>query len=501
MSDNKFFNDTILAAIDKVIVASIALLSIPVGIRYLGEDLFGLYLVLNMFTLTGVLSLLDLGIGTGVQYYVGTHKDDVNKLQNVVFSSFILFASMALLFTPLFYYSIPWIIDFIDTDIKPSQTIRQYLTLLSLGLFLQFFILLLYSFFVGLAKFYDIYRLNIIYTLAQNVTFMICFILTQDLQYVFYCYLIIIFVRLLHMLTLLPKNLYNVKAVDFVFLKDLGKYSIYIFFNRIVGIVNKQIDRLLIIDFLSIKWMTIYEAIVKLISPVNQITQVMYSALFPEITKLYSEKKYDDIKSIYLKLLRYTYLLILPMCLFLFCAVEFILRLWVGEDFVQYANISKILIATSLILPIVNITSIAISGINAVQATFFHTLTATVINVLFSYMLVLRFGIAGLLIATFMSTLYLQYTYVKVLEKQLDLQLQVLAIISKIFLYHLFGIIYALCVIVFVKSLYLQVSLILVGVVLQYVLNFKYGLHNKEKKIVMVQIGRYVKLILAKGKR
>lgn len=483
MLSASLLKNTSYAAIDKISTISIGLIFIPLGIRFLGADLFGLYIILMMFTLTGALSFLDIGFATGVEYFVSLNSQNNIELAKIINTSLSLFFLLGTVSTLIFYYFLPYVISFVSTDIVSVTELNRYLTLITFILWLQFIMTACTAILQGLSRFDIIYQANIFYNIIQNILVLALIYINGDLSMVFETIAIISIIKFIHLYLYLP----NRKAgnlVTFENIKEIASYSFLIFINRLIGLVNNQIDRLLIIKILSPLWMTVYEVVTKPIAPLSHVVQISNAALLPKIVEKHAIKDKDGIKKLYKNIVRYNYLLILPISCFLALYIEELLTLWVGKEYIEYADISRVVILTYLMLPILSTCGLVIAGIKEVKATFKYTVISMMINAILSLLLIQSFGLIGLLWATFVATLYLLIVYPKILDTKLLIQSKIHTDSTKIALFHLPLITLLLLNLAIATSIYLSIALAFILVAIQYLANFIFYLDTDEKSIL-----------------
>lgn len=488
---NKLAKNTLYAAYDKFITTGLGFIFIPVAINFLGKELFGVYLILTMFTVFGALSFLDLGLGTGVQYYISIKKENKKQLQQMVITTLLLFLLISIFFSTIFYLTIPYLVNFIDNTVVSNDLLRYYLILLAINFFMQFLIIAYTSILEGMSLFYIVYRNNIIYNSIQII--IVSYLLSKNgnLNFVFEFFCFITAIRLTHFHFIVNKYTriqFKIYLLDMLLVMDLISYSLYIFINRIIGVINNQIDRLLIIKFLSPVWMTVYEIVTKPVAPIKLIVQILNATILPHIAELYESAQYEKIRFFYRDIVRYCYLIILPISIFLFFYLEIILRVWAGSDNEKYSYLSRVIIITFLLTPISDIAGTVIAGIKAVKPTIKYSVFSTLINVILSIFLMGKYGILGLLLATFLSILFVLKPIINIIEEKIKTKLDVLSMIGPIFLSHIpFAILISINNII-VKNLFFNLIFMFFLLVMQFIFNYFIFTNESEKKIFNIKL-------------
>lgn len=192
-------------------------------------------------------------------------------------------------------------------------------------------------------------------------------------------------------------------SFDFEILKDISKYSFYIFLNIIIDRVYWGSDRIIIGKFIGPLAVGIYS----IASIFNQIYMNLSTAisgvLFPRINKLVIEKKYKELSDMFIKIGRIQYILLgLVSSGFIIFGNEFI-YLWLGKGYTEVYKIA-LWIMIPLTIPLIQNTGIAI-----VQARNKHQFRSIVyffiaiLNIVASIILVKNYGTIGCAIATGIS--------------------------------------------------------------------------------------------------
>lgn len=195
----------------------------------------------------------------------------------------------------------------------------------------------------------------------------------------------------------------NFKNFDFKVLKEIFHYSFYIFLNIVIDRVYWGTDRVIIGKYIGVTAVGIYS----IASIFNQLYMSFSTAisgvLFPKINRLIVEDKYEEISNLFIKVGRLQYILLgLISSGFILFGKEFI-YLWLGDGYSEVYKIA-LWIMIPLTVPLIQNTGIAI-----MQARNMHQFRSIVYsfiaigNVIFSVILVKKYGAIGCAIATGIS--------------------------------------------------------------------------------------------------
>jgi len=487
-------NNTLITAFERIVLLITSLVFVSLFINKVGADIYGIYLILSMLSIFGSLNIFDLGLEVSMQYYISFYQNHKRIKSLIMYYGFVLYFILGSILATVLYIFDATIVSSISSISIGTQELTDIIHIVILNLFLQFIMLSFKSTLEGLRFFIITRTLNTIFIVIQSVLIILVLYISNSILHVFQIIFIMTLLNTIVLsyfliknadLTLKNTNLF--KKRNLIFLKKISIYSLEVFSTRIVGFIFNQTDKLLIWKFLTPMWMTIYDIVTKPIMPLRMITQVLNSALIPEVANEHKNKNNKKILLIYLRFVKYAYILIIPISFLLMFYLDTLITVWISEEYAQYSNLSIIIIFTYLALPIAAIAGTVITGLKEVKKTLLFINIAAVINLGLSIYFLDSMGIAGLLLATLIAGYYLLAPYNKLLEKTLGLKTKVFRRTFKLFLFHL-----PLTGILILAKLYLPnligIILSLFLVIIQYGLNYNYILSKKEKTVIKSKI-------------
>lgn len=187
---------------------------------------------------------------------------------------------------------------------------------------------------------------------------------------------------------------------DFKILKEISKYSFYIFLNIIIDRIYWGTDRIIIGKYIGPIAVGIY-SIASIFNMIYMnLSLAVSGVLFPRINKMVVEKKYKELSDMFINIGRIQYILLgLISSGFIIFGNEFI-YLWLGKGYVEVYKIA-LWIMIPLTIPLIQNTGMAI-----VQARNQHQFRSIVyffiaiLNIVVSILLVKSYGIIGCAVAT-----------------------------------------------------------------------------------------------------
>ncbi|MFQ5499603.1 MAG: oligosaccharide flippase family protein, partial [Candidatus Zixiibacteriota bacterium] len=203
--------------------------------------------------------------------------------------------------------------------------------------------------------------------------------------------------------------------------RSLTSYSGILFVSRIVGLIFNQMDKFLIWLFLAVARLAVYDVVVRPANLVRMLISIINSAVVPEAARLHQRHDIAGIKVLYIDLVRYAYLIVLPVVVVAWVHIDVLLTLWVGADFAEYGNLVRIMLAVYLIAPLPSMASTIVVGMELVRKTIWISVVASVINVALSLALLKSMGLAGLLTATLVAEVFMLFPYLSMMKHILGL--------------------------------------------------------------------------------
>lgn len=207
--------------------------------------------------------------------------------------------------------------------------------------------------------------------------------------------------QIAYLLITSPEILSGFGRADGELRKRFFAYGMKLQFLSIAGLVNSQLDKLLIGHFLRIEFVAFYEIGQKLSGIVRYIPSVLLAPLIPASTELQVKNDRQRLQALCLEGTRYMVLLAAPVSVFLAWLSPAVIELWLQENAHAYAALSL------RILPIAfyfNVAAGAISSVGRGTGALQYELQAgafsTVLNVGLSIVLILYFGFPGALAGT-----------------------------------------------------------------------------------------------------
>jgi O-antigen/teichoic acid export membrane protein len=152
--------------------------------------------------------------------------------------------------------------------------------------------------------------------------------------------------------------------------------------------------------------MTVYDVAARPSMLLRLVIGVLVSAIIPESAHLHEQGNKEALRRLYINMVRYSYLMILPLLAVLYAHMGGLLRAWVGDQFRAHSELALILITGYLVMPISAVANTMVVGLQKVRETLWIPVVATSINLVVSVVLLQYIGLAGLMVGIVVSQLF-----------------------------------------------------------------------------------------------
>ena len=340
--------NTFLNLASQIIPIIIGIISVPLIIKELGIERFGILSII--FTLVSYFTVFDLGLGKATTKFTAELLENDSKNRLLETTSTLLFLSILLgIISSITLITItPLIIEYIKIPFALISETKSSIYIIAIIIPLIIVSTILKSILEG-GQYFG--TSSIIKSITNSFTFLIPVIAIffyPDLKLFDIVFLMLIMwligisIYLLFTFKKFPllKNYFikNYFILNYNNVKNIFNYSKWIAISNIIWPFMLSIDRFFISAFLSISLVGFYTA------PFDMITRLWiipasFLTIFPAFSTLKSRNDNQSINALYLRALKYTLLImgliIIPVIIF---STE-ILRLWIDENFAQQSSI------------------------------------------------------------------------------------------------------------------------------------------------------------------
>ena len=406
----KILRNTTFNAIAKLFRIPVYLLMIPYIVNHVGATRYGIWIA--VFAFVDYFSLLDLGFGAAaIKYTAGYNaRKDIFSIGQIVLTA-VLFNSL--------------IIPIVITLILFSGTILNFFNIepeyLSETFFVFNGVLIIFAFnqitsvfrnvLIGLQRI-DIQNLcdvanTLLYAIGVILVLSNGFGLKGLLLLVGALRCLLVFSQVLFVFRVVPGIKSGLRHFNAMMFKDFFRYGIKLQFTSIAGLINFQLDKLLIGYFLRLDFVTFYELGSKIAMVIRMLPSFLLAPLIPASAELATKGDDQRLETLHMRGTKYIAFIAAPLASFLIVMAPVIMSAWLGTNDNYYACLSLRILSIGYFFNIITsvITSIG-RGIGVLDYEMYATALIASANLILSVTLIITIGFAGALIGTSISMIF-----------------------------------------------------------------------------------------------
>jgi len=359
----------------------ISVIFIPLIIRNIGLEKYGIWMILAIFT--SILSVADLGLSKAMVYFIPKQKsqDHINQVYSIGFflNSFVILFIMTM--GVLIYLS--GINIWGGTESLSNEFGRK---LLLCGLFVTCSSLATAFYRSVLEGFYKIYIVNIGFFIQTTLNYTSVYLLsffTNNVEYFVYMTMVVYAsMYFFHLVVVRLKTSVALCFPQFTRVKEIIKYAIGIFFVGFITSILQPANRYLLILFSGdVRIYGIFDIAFKIALAASKLLQAFGAPLF-SVFAGYGKEKIGEIRRILnICLLGLGGAYVFGCLLFLFSG-RFILDLFLKDDSIELYNASMILIIGIVLFAVADPFFRALLAIGDLRLTFNIKVLQPILNVL-----------------------------------------------------------------------------------------------------------------------
>ncbi|MFQ6059669.1 MAG: lipopolysaccharide biosynthesis protein [Thermoplasmata archaeon] len=493
----KIAKNTLAIAIMRAWTWIISFLLLPFMVYYLGPIAFGIWAIANV--ITGYFGIVDLGIAPGIAKYVAEYhaREDEDKLNAMINSTFFLYIGVgATVFLLLILLGDP-ILSIFNIDAAHESQARAVIYLLASSLLFGFSFRIFSAALGGIQRYDLASALTMVSTGVTAVVTVAVLMLGYGLVELVFLTVVFGLVKPLLGSYLLQRSLPYIdigwSKTARIQTRSILAFSGMMFPIQVLVSLVLQIDQLIVGAVLSVELVTFYVAAWKIYQGVSRLPGISVSTFVPVASEMDAREEKERTKKLFIRGTKYysaiTLCLALPVMIF----TEQILRYWVGEDFVQYSIITRILII-HLFLAMNHQTAVQIlTGMNKLRLVLYFYILLFALTLPSSIILSLQFGMTGVALGRTIPFFFLEGAFVWGILKLLGVSARdfLSGVLSRVYPSALLAAIPLILLSMLIPEPSLSVLLLLVimGVSLVLTLFYFMGLEEGEKSDVRKLIG------------
>jgi O-antigen/teichoic acid export membrane protein len=400
------------AVVYKAVAMAASFLAIPLMIRYLGQEQFGVWSTL--LTVMSWIVFFDLGIGNGLRNKVAEAlaRNDKSEAASYIASGYSLIGLIAFMLWVLVTaasFFVPWQIVF-NTQAIPEAVLRLTVQIATFFVFLNFWIGLVSALLGAMQK----TALTALGQLISNVlALMLVFVLTKtteasisNLAFTYGISLVVANIVLSFWLYRRNPELRPTLYLDKRHVHPLLSVGMQFFTIQLAVLVIFTTDKMLITQLFGPQYVAQYEVVFKLFSVITFAHSLISAPLWSAYTDAYHRKDIIWIKRMLSKQMAIYGGVVLAVILMGLLARS-IIAVWVGREL----EVALPLVMTIGLFVLVsiwnNVYAMFVNGIGRIKAQLYTAVIAMLLNIPLALLFTKHFGfgISGIVLATCVSLL------------------------------------------------------------------------------------------------
>jgi O-antigen/teichoic acid export membrane protein len=399
------FRNTVLNLFGLVVPLAVGFVTIPLVVRALGNDRFGILAL--VWVVFGYFGLFDLGLGRTTTKYIADAlgKNAPEKLSGYLWTAVLMQTAIGLLAATLSYLLAPLIVRRM-LNIPEGFIGETVLTLRLVGLSLP--VMFVSSSFRGVLEAAQRFDLVNAVKVPANVLFYVLPLVGVGLGYALPGIVVLLvasrFATLVVWLGLSFRTMPPLRTRPVLhsgLVRTLFSFSGWIGLSSILFAVTTSIDRLIIGSLITVEAVAFYSAPYEAVNKIGVIPGSLSMVLFPAFSYLDAGRRSEEAESLFARSAKFLLLLTGPILLLLIFFAGDFLRLWLGPDYAAASClVVQFLAAGFLVNTVLTVASNYLQGIGRADIAPKYQAVELVVYAGLAWMGAKVWGIKGVALAT-----------------------------------------------------------------------------------------------------
>lgn len=425
---SRLVSNSIISAVDVIVMIVLSIISTPLLIDALGLEGYGIFVFLSIFSVFSALSFFDLGMeGALITCVAKAHaRHDQAEIHGAVTIAVLYYGAIGILLGLLFWLCAPLLLaPLLEKVSLPLETVPAASKWVAVNIVLQFLTVPFNALLQGLQRFGIAKTISSSLNVVQYGLLIGVVTLYARLDIAFAVIAVASLLRLMVSIgasfRFVPELSQFRPQLTWGLAKSLSSYSSVLFLNRLVGLLMNQLDKGLIWLFLPVTSLAVYDVVCRPGNLIRLMTGFTYGAVIPEAARLHQLQDTSAIRTIYLSMIRYALLLIMPLVLWIGMHGGDILSIWIGLEMSAHAFYLPMVMGVFVLNVIPSIASTLAVGLELVHKTIRIALFGVLVNGLTSALCIQWFGLSGLFAGAIVGQLVMCIPYVLLMNRQLSI--------------------------------------------------------------------------------
>lgn len=387
----------------------VGILYTPFLIRKLGQAEYGLYSIVN--SVISYLTIMDMGFGNAIIIYTSRYlnqgdKEKQYKLHGMFFVIYCIIGLIAAMLGIILYLNVNTLFGNSMTSEEISKA-KIMMLILTFNLAITFPFSIFGNIITAHEKFVVSKTIQIIQIILKPMLMIPLLIMGyKSIAMVVVMTVVNVICLFLNAIVCIKKLDVRLKfkGFDFILLKEIFKYSFFIFLNQIIDKVNWSLDQFILGAIAGTVATAIYSVASQLNTMYMNFSTAISGVMLPKITKMEDSKKSNkEFSDIFIKTGRIQYLLMALIITGFVLFGQAFVNIWAGENYSQ-AYIIACILMIPITIPLIQ--NIGLSILQAKNLYKYRTLIfigIAFLNIAISIPLTKLYGGIGAAIGTSIS--------------------------------------------------------------------------------------------------
>jgi O-antigen/teichoic acid export membrane protein len=400
-------SNTLWSAVAQVLVMGINLLVLPLFIKNLGAELFGIWVISNV--VLGYLNVFDFGFTQGLQKYVAEArvKGDLKELSVVVVSGVGLLLFIGLLLGGACFLSAQSIVVFFKIQPENQLVAVRLLQISALFCVIMWPLRIVNVVLNASMRIKELNLLNLVTNGGQSIIMLVLVLAASDIITIKWITAGFLAAGSAFGLVLVNQYVPEISWHPFHFkfgqIRRMHRFSLGMFFASLLGMLSVQIDTLIIGRLMSMNAVTAYTVASRVFLLLTRITSLLITALMPSVYNLNAVDDKRRIKLLLFEMVRARTCVTVTMVPAAIVLLPAFISLWFGPDYAGYAGWAQAfcLIPLFTCLGVANIVARTCGYVKQVNIIFSVQI---MVNLAISILTIPALGIGGAIMGTIVAT-------------------------------------------------------------------------------------------------
>ncbi|MEB4592647.1 oligosaccharide flippase family protein [Candidatus Thiothrix sp. Deng01] len=396
------------------LVASLA--TIPLMIRFMGEDVYGLYII--CISLIGFMNFIDLGVGQAIVKYVSQYeaKGERAKIKPVLDIALMMYVVLGLFIAILLIVFSSSLGGLIYNDTVKAALAAKALSITALAFLLSY----INQFFMNIFRAYHRFDVPAVIQNSANIAGVVLatalLFMGYSLPVILWGYVFIQVVALVSGYVLgkkvLPKGVSLGLSFDQHIFAEMIGFSIYTFVSNFLGGMVSRLDKFIIGAILGTEAVTYYQIPHTIAQMANGIIQVLSQITFPRFSELSSLNDSVGKLMLYKRSMLMVFLASMVINVALISSGGAFLGIWISEEFATKSTLTLQIIALYFFFQSNTVVAYwALQGMGNAKVTAISSALGTVAYIIGIYFLTDRYGYNGAAMSLFLLLTPMPFFY------------------------------------------------------------------------------------------